>query len=870
MNARVQEIESDAGDVGPPRPGAIREDALRLVDDREWTTAFLAGERRILEMIAKGESLVPILDAMCRLVEQVSSGSLATILLLDAEGRRLRHAAAPSLPASYTDGMGAIPVGPSVGSCGTAAYRREPVIATDIAQDPLWTDYRALPLAHGLRASWSTPIFSSEGCVLGTFAILSREPRSPAPLHHHIIEQITHLAAVAIEREHTESALRQSEERFRRMAGELRRSEAYLAKAQKLSQTGSFCLRVAGRELKSSAETVRIGGWEPGTQPSLEQALERVHPDDRLRVKSMLEKALQCGSLLDYEHRLVLPNGTVRYVHTVANSMRDASGEIELVGAVMDITEKKKSNDALRAARARFEGILEIAEDAIISVDADQRVVLFNQGAEKVFGYKQTEVVGTSLELLLPQRFASAHREHFREFTQSPDVARVMGQRREVFGRRKDGSNFPAEASISKLDLGGDLVFTVILRDITDRKRAAEALRASEQLARGQVEALTRTLDALAMESVPDRFAEHVLRTITEQLNAHSSSVWRRGEAGDRMIFEFAFESGRLVTKPDTVIGTVNPSLPIKDIWPWSEVFRTGKPGVLEDIRQGPIFPWRDHLLAQGVITILVVPMLVAGQAAGVIGIRFTCQRGFRAGEIELSQALANQAMLAIQLTRLSAQSRQSAVMAERNRIARDIHDTLAQGFTGVILQLEAVEEATSQRLAGKAGEHLTRAGELAREGLREARRSVWALRPRTLEERDLCEALRELIQKVTAGTTVRAEFTVEGKPRALPLEWEDNLLRIGQEVLTNALRHAQASKFSTQLAFDDEEVRLSLRDNGSGFDPAGRHDGFGLQGMRERVEGMGGQLSIQSASGEGTLISIAVPLAEAFQSAEP
>ena len=167
----------------------------------------------------------------------------------------------------------------------------------------------------------------------------------------------------------------------------------------------------------------------------------------------------------------------------------------------------------------------------------------------------QNEVVGTSLDLLLPQRFASAHREHLKEFAQSPDVARMMGQRREVFGRRKDGSEFPAEASISKLDLGGELVFTVILRDITERKRAAEALRASEQLARGQAEALTRTLDALARESAPDRLVEHVLRTITEQLDAHSSSVWRRDEVSGRLAFEFAFEKGRLVTKSDEVIG---------------------------------------------------------------------------------------------------------------------------------------------------------------------------------------------------------------------------------------------------------------------------------------------------------------------------
>ena len=110
----------------------------------------------------------------------------------------------------------------------------------------------------------------------------------------------------------------------------------------------------------------------------------------------------------------------------------------------------------------------------------------------------------------------------------------------------------------------------------------------------------------------------------------------------------------------------------------------------------------------------------------------------------------------------------------------------------------------------------------------------------------------------------------MQGKPRELPLEWEENLLRIGQEVLTNVLRHAQASEFSAQLTFDDGEIRLDLRDNGSGFDPAGRHDGFGLQGMRERVEGMGGRLSIQSARGEGTAISIDLPLAKAFYTAEP
>jgi len=218
--------------------------------------------------------------------------------------------------------------------------------------------------------------------------------------------------------------------------------------------------------------------------------------------------------------------------------------------------------------------------------------------------------------------------------------------------------------------------------------------------------------------------------------------------------------------------------------------------------------------------------------------------------------------MVAIRLIRLSQQSRQTAVIAERNRMARDIHDTLAQGFTGVIVQLEAAGDATSKGLAKETEEHLRRAGDLARESLKEARRSVRALRPQALDEKNLCQALEDLLRKMTAGTTLLAEFNVQGQPRSLPPEWEENILRICQEVLTNALRHAHASQFKAQLLFVPSAVRLDLCDNGCGFDPAGKHDGFGLTGMRERVEGMGGKITIHSATGKGTAILIVLPLA--------
>jgi PAS domain S-box len=592
------------------------------IDDRKRAEALLAGENQILEMVATGRPLVVILDGLCRIVDKLRDNSLASILLIDPNGSCLRRGAGPSFPEAFMAAVDGIEIGPCVGSCGTAAFRKEQVIVSDIATDPLWANYRELALAYGLRAGWSTPILSSDGSVLGVFGIYGREPRSPTPQHQQIIKQITHLASVAIE-----------------------------------------------------------------------------------------------------------------------------------------------------------------------------------------------------------------------------------------------------------------------------RKRAAESLGASELLARGQLDALTHTLDALARESDPDRLLEHVLRTIVEQSDAHSVSVWDREPDGDWLELFAMIEDSRFQTRSGAFHPAARLAMLAQDHPVWREILHTGLHAVIEDIDEpvvrmcvgfGPNATWHDilddadlapavmrfksHLREMGVHTILFVPMLVAGRVTGFIGIRFTLKRGFRQEEIELTRALAHQATLAIQLTRLSAQSRQSAVMAERNRMARDIHDTLAQGFTGVIVQLEAAGEAMSQSRTAKVSDHLNQAGELARESLREARRSVQALRPQALEGKQLSEALKDLVKKMTAGTTVKAEFTSQGEQQKLPPEWETNLLRIGQEVLTNVLRHARASEFNVLLVFDSREIRLNLRDDGCGFDPKRRHEGFGLQGMRERAEGMGGQLSIESANGKGTMISIVLPLASASE----
>jgi PAS domain S-box-containing protein len=179
------------------------------IEDRKRAEMLLAGEKRLLEMIARGDSRALILDALCRFVEGLASGGLSSILLLDSNTNRLRHGSAPGLPTKYVEAIDGLVIGPSVGSCGTAAYRGEPVIVSDIAKDPLWADYRELALAHQLRACWSTPILSSAGKVLGTFAIYYREPRTPNPEDSNVIGQITHLASIAIERAEATQALQQ-------------------------------------------------------------------------------------------------------------------------------------------------------------------------------------------------------------------------------------------------------------------------------------------------------------------------------------------------------------------------------------------------------------------------------------------------------------------------------------------------------------------------------------------------------------------------------------------------------------------------------------------------------------------------------------
>ena len=584
-----------------------------------------------------------------------------------------------------------------------------------------------------------------------------------------------------------------------------------------------------------------------------------VHPDDLENLMNAWRHHLASAEPIEVEARLRRFDGEYRWFLFRAIPIRDVRNNvIRWYGTNTDIDDRKQMEARLQREKVELRLIIDTIPQYIIVLEPDGKLLQVNRQVLDYSGFTADDVQTPEFRtrLLHPDDWEGLADERRRA------LARGEPFELELRSLRKDGQYrwFLMKYNPRHDEQGRVVHWYLTGTDITERKEAAEALLASENFARGQVEVLKSTLDALAMESAPERLVGHMLRTITVQFGAHSSSVWRRDEPTGMIGFEFAFEDGRVVTKTDARFAGMDLWLPMEEFWPWPEVFRTGKPSVIEDIRTVPPFPLRDRLLPLGIITVLLVPMSIAGRLEGAIGLRFTQKRLFRAEEIELAQALANQAMLAMHLSRLSAESREAAVIAERNRMARDIHDTLAQGFTGVIVQLEAAADATSKGLMKEADEHLGRAADLARESLKEARRSVRAIRPLALENKDLCEALDNLIRKMTAGTTLQAKFSLHGQPRPLSAEWEENLLHIGQEVLTNALRHAHATEFHTDLVFGPNEVRLELRDNGRGFDPGIKNDGFGLIGIKERVEGMGGRITTQSAIDKGTAVLIVVP----------
>ena len=334
-------------------------------------------------------------------------------------------------------------------------------------------------------------------------------------------------------------------------------------------------------------------------------------------------------------------------------------------------------------------------------------------------------------------------------------------------------------------------------------------------------------------------------------------------------IFLFEPVSGRLTLKALSVSGQkgfipVGVPLEMDEEGVVGWVAQTGEPLLANDVGTEPRYRAVEAL--SDTRSELAVAVKIGNRVIGVLDIESTEVDAFGEADLFTAQTIADQLAVALENARLYDETRHMAVMEERNRMAREIHDTLAQGFTGIILQLEAAEQALGEN-SSELERHMNQAASLARKSLAEARRSVWNLRPQALEQLSLVEAIQQEVDKFTQNAGSTARLTVSEERFALPPEVEAGLLRICQESFANVEKHAKANVVEVDLAFDKEAIILNISDNGVGFKSGAptiarkKQHGFGLISMQERARGLGGTFEVQSKKGKGTLVRVVIPI---------
>ena len=347
--------------------------AVMDVTERKRVEALRDAESRILEMIARDAPLGEILEKLVRVVEAQFAGLLCSVLLLDEDGRHARHGAAPSLPQPYSEAIDGLSIGPKAGSCGTAMYRREPVIVTDILQDPLWEQYRDVAEPYGLRSCWSTPILAHSGEALGSFAMYYRETRSPSPAETRALEMATHLAGIAIERK----LAREERERFRQ-------AQADLAHINRVTTMGELTASLAHEVNQPIAAAVTDANtclrWLTRDQPDLEEA--------RQAASRIVKDATRAAEVIS-RTRLLFRKGTPqRALVDVNEVIREMIGLLRSEAMRHSISVRTDLADLPQVVGDRVQlqqvllNLMTNSIDAMKDVDGTRELIICSQQAE--------------------------------------------------------------------------------------------------------------------------------------------------------------------------------------------------------------------------------------------------------------------------------------------------------------------------------------------------------------------------------------------------------------------------------------------------------------------------------------------------------
>jgi PAS domain S-box-containing protein len=508
--------------------------------------------------------------------------------------------------------------------------------------------------------------------------------------------------------------------------------------------------------------------------------------------------------------------------------------------------EYREARLVLWESQARVASILDIANEAIISIDERQRIILFNKGAERIFGYSPDEVAGQPLDILLPAGLAELHRQHVVEFDEASDSGRLVGDRQEIYGSRKNGERFPAEASISKLEIDGQQIFTAVLRDITERKQV-------EQEREARIIEL-RTLNEAARAISAELSREGVLQKITE--TARELVKTKYAALG---VHDGQGQLSRFIT------AGIDPAVQAK-IGPFpigrgilGLLFYEGKSMIVNDIGGHPAavgFPEHHPKMK----ALLGVPIFSKEELIG--GLYLTDKEdgsNFSETDRQLVEMLALHAATAIENSRLYEQTQRLAVFEERERFARDLHDGIIQSIYAVGLTLDQINVEISS-LNTAASEQIDLSLKNLASVIQDLRNYIFDLRPQALKYQGLKARLEGLIRELRVNTLLPIETEISPDIDTCLSDMQArHVFHVSHEALANAARHAKASKISLSLTRNKNLITLAIQDDGIGFEmsPSIKPGRRGLANMKARAAEIGARFKIDSAPHQGTCLTL-------------
>jgi len=481
-------------------------------------------------------------------------------------------------------------------------------------------------------------------------------------------------------------------------------------------------------------------------------------------------------------------------------------------------TSNERMITAMRESVARLNGIIQSAMDAIITVDERQDILIFNPAAEQMFGCAASNVLGTPLEQFIPPRFREAHHNHIGRFGATGVTTRRMAGKSEIVGLRANGEEFPLEASISQVSVGRKKLFTVILREITERKRAEQALREGAESYQRLVELVP---DAIWIER-DDRIA--FLNRACLQLIGADSVVQVLGKSPLELIHP-DFHGLAVSRRQRLTAGLETNPLVEKKI--------VRLDGQVRDVEIA-----ETSFYEGGSIAILAV-------------LRDITERKLSEREMRESRE---------HLRQLSA-SLQAVREEEKARIARELHDELGQALTGLKMDLAQIVGQLKPEQAGVIDQAQAMKA-LIESTVASVRRIATELRPLMLDDLGLLWTIEWLVSDFSKRTGIAVDLSLPDPEFEASAELSTALFRVLQESLTNVARHAGADRVCVVLMGSERDVHLSVQDNGKGISAPldGAPKTFGLLGMRERATMLGGELTVHSDPATGTSIVMRVP----------